>query len=298
MKVVNNFYIRTVARALMHKRYGTCIGGMAIVMAMSIAFSQLEQTFALSATTVGTKTLLIALLIALLSLAVTAPANIGVRSIFCDLASSRETKASNVFLWYGDGKRLGRSILLMLLQSLIIFGCAAVFGGMVFGTALHFRPDIFNGLLSLDINVLANTLLSIYGLLFVAAVPTYLIVVNFLPATYLLAADPEKKPIACLKESCQLLKGFYWRYVGLQMLSLLQVLGYTILASVVSTLFANGSLESATTSATLITMVITYFNILPHLGISTALFLNDARVRPAGENAGLPGDAEDPREQE
>lgn len=38
MKGINNFYIRSMARALMHKRYGTCIGGMAIVMAMSIAF--------------------------------------------------------------------------------------------------------------------------------------------------------------------------------------------------------------------------------------------------------------------
>lgn len=135
MKGINNFYIRSMARALMHKRYGTCIGGMAIVMAMSIAFSQLEQTFALNATALGVRTLLTALLIALLSLAVTAPANIGVRSVFCDLASSRETKASNIFLWYGDGKRLSRSILLMLLQSLIIFACAAVFGGIVFGAA-------------------------------------------------------------------------------------------------------------------------------------------------------------------
>lgn len=276
---LNNFYFRSMGRALMRKRYGTCIGGMAIVMAMSIAFSQLEQTFALSATTVGVRTLVTALLIALLSLAVTAPANIGVRGIFCDLASSRETKASSIFLWYGDGKRLGHSILLMLLQSLIIFGCAAVFGGIVFGLAYHFRPDIFTGLMSLDINVLANSLMSLYSLLFMAMVPTYLLIVRFLPATYVLAENPEKKPLACLKESCQLLKGFYWRYVGLQMLSLLQLLGYTILASVVCTLFSNGNLETATASATMITMVITYFNILPHLGVSTALFLNDARVR-------------------
>ena len=63
------------------------------------------------------------------------------------------------------------------------------------------------------------------------------------------------------------------------MLSMLQFLGYASLISVVCSIFSGGDLNTATTSATLLAQLVLYFSILPHLDISTALFLNDVRVR-------------------
>ena len=98
------------------------------------------------------------------------------------------------------------------------------------------------------------------------------------PAPYLLAEDPEKKPLVCLRESRRAIRGFYWKYVGLQLLSFLQVIAYAFLASIVAVLFSGGDITGATTVASWILLLVMYFNILPHLGISTVLFLNDARA--------------------
>ena len=223
--------------------------------------------------------ILTALLIAVLSLAVTSPAQVGVRSLFGDIANQREAKLAHVFQWYGDGKRLNRSIVLMLLQSLLFLAAAVVFFGLVFGGAYAIHPEWFAGLTSNNIFAVVDALTTVYTLALVALVPTYLVVVPFLPAPYLLAEDPEKKPLVCLRESRRAIRGFYWKYVGLQLLSFLQVIAYAFLASIVAVLFSGGDITGATTVASWILLLVMYFNILPHLGISTVLFLNDARAR-------------------
>lgn len=279
------FYLRRMGRALMHGKYTVCLGGMTVLLVFSLAFSTLEQSFLNTNLDLDGKTILTALLIAVLSLAVTSPAQVGVRSLFGDIANQREAKLAHVFQWYGDGKRLNRSIVLMLLQSLLFLAAAVVFFGLVFGGAYAIHPEWFAGLTSNNIFAVADALTTVYTLALVALVPTYLVVVPFLPAPYLLAEDPEKKPLVCLRESRRAIRGFYWKYVGLQLLSFLQVIAYAFLASIVAVLFSGGDITGATTVASWILLLVMYFNILPHLGISTVLFLNDARARESQSSA-------------
>lgn len=289
MKKLSNFYIRAMAKALMRGHYGTCIGSMAVFVALSMTLSTVQQGFVVKMLGQGlSQGFLLALLIGLLAVMLMAPAVVGARGVFCDIANQKPTKATNVFVWYGEGKRLGGAVGIMLLQSLIIFACVAVFGGAV----LYFYYDkllmLPIMLLSLDPATQLSAVGLAYQMLLLVAVPTYLIVVRFLPAPYLLAEDPQKGVLACMKESCRILKGFYWKYVGLQLLSLLQIIAYAILASMVATLFSGRDVMVASSNASIILMIVTYFSILPQLGIGTALFLNDARVRPSGESAESP----------
>ena len=150
---------------------------------------------------------------------------------------------------------------------------------MIFGGAYLAGMDYVANLQSTDVQKQLEGLMQVYQLMFLTIVPSYLVAVPFLPAPYLLAQQPEKKPWSCIRESRRLVRGHYWKYVGIQMLSMLQFLGYAILISVVCSIFSGGDLNTATTSATLLAQLVLYFSILPHLDISTALFLNDVRVR-------------------
>ena len=274
------FYLRRMGRALMHGKYTVCLGGMTVLLVFSLAFSTLEQSFLNTNLDLDGKTILTALLIAVLSLAVTSPAQVGVRSLFGDIANQREAKLAHVFQWYGDGKRLNRSIVLMLLQSLLFLAAAVVFFGLVFGGAYAIHPEWFAGLTSNNIFAVADALTTVYTLALVALVPTYLVVVPFLPAPYLLRQKIRRKsPWYACGNPRRAIRGFYWKYVGLQLLSFLQVIAYAFLASIVAVLFSGGDITGATTVASWILLLVMYFNILPHLGISTVLFLNDARAR-------------------
>ena len=63
------------------------------------------------------------------------------------------------------------------------------------------------------------------------------------------------------------------------------MIAYAFLASIVAVLFSGGDITGATTVASWILLLVMYFNILPHLGISTVLFLNDARARQGQSGA-------------
>ena len=272
------FYIRSMARGLMRQNYGTCMASMGILLVITLAFSVLQQTFLFSDTQ-GLRALIVTLLLSLLSLAILSPANVGSKEVLCDVASSRETKAGKVLAWYGDARKIRQSILLQLLQSVIFLCIGAVFGLLIFGGAYLAGMDYVANLQSTDVQKQLEGLMQVYQLMFLTIVPSYLVAVPFLPAPYLLAQQPEKKPWSCIRESRRLVRGHYWKYVGIQMLAMLQFLGYAILISVVCSIFSGGDLNTATTSATLLAQLVLYFSILPHLDISTALFLNDVRVR-------------------
>lgn len=272
------FYIRSMARGLMRQNYGTCMASMGILLAITLAFSVLQQTFLLS-NTLGLRGLIASILLSLLSLAILSPANVGSKEVMCDIASSRETKAAKVLAWYGDAGKIRQSFLLQLMQWVIFLCIGAFFGLLVFGGAYLAGMDYVANLQSANVQKQLEGLMQVYQLMFFTAVPSYLVAVPFLPAPYLLAQQPEKSPWSCIRESCRLIRGHYWKYVGMQALSMLQFLGYAILISVVCTIFSGGNLNTATTSATLLAQLVLYFSILPHLDISTALFLNDVRVR-------------------
>ena len=275
---LNVFYIRSMARGLMRQNYGTCMASMGILLAVTLVFSGIQQAFLFS-NTQGIRALAVSVLLSLLSLAILSPASIGSKEVLCDVANSRETKAGKVLGWYGDGGKIRRSILLQLLQSLVFLCFGALFGVLVFGGAHLMGMDYIAHLQSAALQDQWTGLLQVYQLLLVTAIPTYLAAIPFLPAAYLLAQQPEKRPWSCMQEGRRLIRGHYWRYVGMQLLSVLQLLGYAILISVVCTLLSGGNLNAATTSATLLVQLMLYFSVLPHLDISTALFLNDVRVR-------------------
>ena len=126
---LSNFYIRHMAKGLARQRYGACIGAMAVLFGVALALGQLRGYYAQGATD-SLRSLITGLLIAFLSLIVTAPANVGARGVFCDIAAQRETRATKALAWYGDGKRLSSSILLMLAQTLIVLAALTLFGGL------------------------------------------------------------------------------------------------------------------------------------------------------------------------
>ena len=107
------FYIRSMARGLMRQNYGTCMASMGILLAITLAFSVLQQAFLFSDTQ-GLRALIVTLLLSLLSLAILSPANVGSKEVLCDIASSRETKAGKVLAWYGDARKIRQTILLQL----------------------------------------------------------------------------------------------------------------------------------------------------------------------------------------
>lgn len=274
---LNNFYIRAMAKGLIRQNYGACMGSMAILMALTLVFGQLEQYYGQGATD-SLRSLAAGLLIAVLSLLVMSPANVGARSVFCDLASGRKGKGTKTLSWYGDGKRISRSVLLMLMETLMALVVMVFFGGLALAVVYQVDPLFFSALLSGNLFLLTFSLNKLYLFLLAVLVPAYLVLVRFVPAAYLLAGQPEKSAWACLKESPKMLKGFYWKYVGLQMLSLLQLLGYALMASVVSALIFGGNVLSAAAAASVFTEIVAYFTVLPQLGVSTALFINDALV--------------------
>lgn len=88
-----------------------------------------------------------------------------------------------------------------------------------------------------------------------------------------------------MAESFQLLKGFYWKYIGLQLLSLLQLVGYALMSSIFCMMIFRGDINSAAAYAAIFTEITAYFSIMPQLGIGTALFIADAAIR---SEPGLP----------
>lgn len=290
---LNNFYIRTMAKGLIRRSYGACMGSMAILMVLTLLFSQLEQYYTQGATD-SLRSLAVGLLIAALSLMVMSPATVGSRMVFCDVALGRETKATKTLSWYGDGRRISSSILLMLMETLLALAALALFGGAALAVVYRVDPLFFSTLISGNLFLLSFSLSKLYLFLLAVLVPVYLILARFGLASYLLAAQPEKSAWACMKESPKLLKGFYWKYVGLQMLSLLQLIGYALMASVISSLIFGGDMLSAAAAASVFTEIVAYFTVLPQLGVSTALFIHDVRVRnempaqPPAESSDLP----------
>lgn len=274
---LNNFYIRSMAKMLIRKNYGACMGSMAILMGLTLLFGQLEQYYSQSATN-SPRSLVVGLLIAALSLLVMSPANVGARNLFCDMAAGKETRAMKTLSWYGDGRRIRHSVLLMLLETLLALATLVLFGGLALAVTYRADPLFFSALLSGNLFLLTFSMNKFYLFLLAVLAPVYLTLVRFIPASYLLAGQPEKGAWTCLKEAPKLLKGFYWKYVGLQMLSLLQLFGYALMASVVSALLFGGDVLSAAAAATVFTEIVAYFTILPQLGVSTALFVNDALV--------------------
>ena len=283
------FYIRSMARGLMRQNYGTCMASMGILLAITLAFSVLQQAFVFSDTQ-GLRALVVGLLLSLLSLAILSPANVGSKEVLCDVASSRETRAGKVLAWYGDARKIRQSILLQLIQWVIFLCIGAVFGLLIFGGAYLAGMDYVANLQSADVQKQLEGLMQVYQLMFLTLIPSYLVAVPILPAPYLLAQQPEKSPWSCIWESRQLIRDHYWKYVGMQMLSMLQFLGYAILLSVVCAMFSGGNMNTATTSAALLLQLVFYFSILPHLDISTALFLNDVRVRNQVGNEEMDGE--------
>ena len=261
------FYIRSMARGLMRQNYGTCMASMGILLAITLAFSVLQQAFVFSDTQ-GLRALVVGLLLSLLSLAILSPANVGSKEVLCDVASSRETRAGKVLAWYGDARKIRQSILLQLMQWVIFLCIGAVFSLLIFGGAHLAGVDYVANLQSASLEKQWTGMMQVYQL----------------------AQQPEKSPWSCIRESCRLIRGHYWKYVGMQALSMLQFLGYAILISVVCTIFSGGNLNTATTSATLLAQLVLYFSILPHLDISTALFLNDVRVRNQVGNEEMDGE--------
>ena len=243
------FYIRSMARGLMRQNYGTCMASMGILLAITLAFSVLQQAFVFSDTQ-GLRALVVGLLLSLLSLAILSPANVGSKEVLCDVASSRETRAGKVLAWYGDARKIRQSILLQLMQWVIFLCIGAVFSLLIFGGAHLAGMDYVANLQSASLEKQWTGMMQVYQLLFFTLIPTYLAAVPFLLAPYLLAQQPEKSPWSCIRESCRLIRGHYWKYVGMQALSMLQFLGYAILISVVCTIFSGGNLNTATTSAT------------------------------------------------
>ena len=201
---LSNFYIRHMAKGLARQRYGACIGAMAVLFGVALALGQLRGYYAQGATD-SLRSLITGLLIAFLSLIVTAPANVGARGVFCDIAAQRETRATKALAWYGDGKRLSSSILLMLAQTLIVLAALTLFGGLALAVLYRVDPLFFAALLSGNLFFLLLSVHKLYLLLLAVFGPTYLIMARFAPAAYLLAEQPEKGPLACMKESSKLL---------------------------------------------------------------------------------------------
>lgn len=279
---LSNFYIRHIAKSLMRRRYGPCLGAMTLLFVVALALGQLRGYYAQGATA-SLRSLATGLLIALLSLIVTAPVSVGARGVFCDVAAGKETSAMKALAWYGDGKRLSASILLKLVQTLMALVALTLFGGLALAVAAQIDPMFFAAILYGNLFWLLLSPGKLYLFLLAVAGPVYLILARFMPAAYLLAEQPEKGPLACMKESSRLLKGFYWKYVGLQLLSLLQLVGYALMASIFCALIFGGDINSAAAYAAVFTEVTAYFSIMPQLGVGTALLLNDIRARNKAE---------------
>lgn len=282
-----NHTLRVISRLLMTKHYGTSVGTMLMVLVLSVAFSSVQQALLYSGLS-DMKIYLGSVMVAVLSLLTMAPAHMGAIAVFSEMSKDRPVKASELFTWFGDGRRLWKAIRLVFCVLLILGFWAALFEIPTYFAAQHADPNFLSSLQAEKLDAQTLQALMPYAYLFMGVfLLAVLCALRYLPALYMLAEDPERKIRECLKEGKKRIKGQALQFYALQGSYLLRLIGYALLASVVSSLFAGGDLITASSSASWITMILLYINILPRFHLSNALFLRPAAAAPVmGETEG------------
>lgn len=276
------FNFKTISKGLARQHTPAIFSTMLIFGTLSFAFYMLENVFAFA----PEQTMAIALsslAVAMLTTLLLGPASVGVASVFCDIANGNAPKVSNIFLWYGEGKKLKKSIGLTVLQGLIIAGLTIIFGTIVLGATYLISPEFFSAPPAADYNAAMKLLLTLYAVVLSILALVYAVYSMYIPSTYILAEHPEEKVIACLKRSRQLIKPIRFKFIGLLLTFVLQFLGYAIVVSMVSVLLM-GDQAMATTVATLLSALVLLFHIAPQFHLSIILLIHDQQVQNKKED--------------
>lgn len=272
---------KSMAKVLTKQNRSATFVTMLIVAVMSESLTLLQQAI------IGTENLsvqnqILSIAVSILTLLIVAPANVGSASVFSCMAQNQPANAGNLFLWYGEAKKLKRAISLSVLQSLIMTGWILAFGAIVFLGAYFVMPSVFENiaLASSDPTGVAAavSILQIYFLFLISAALAYIMFCVYMPATYILAADPEKTARQCLRESKSITKPVRFKLIALHLVFFLQIIGIAILLSFASVFLSGGNQAVAVNITLLLMALATFFYIMPQFHLSTILFINHYRV--------------------
>lgn len=276
------FNFKSMAKGLVRQHTAAIFSTMLIFGTLSFAFYLLENVFATAPEQTLTITLS-SLAVALLTTILLGPASVGVASVFCDIAGGRAPKVSNIFLWYGEGKKLKKSVGLAVLQGLILLGLTVIFGAIVLGGAYLISPSLFSGAPVADYNGAMQLVVSLYAVIVLILALVYAVYSLFIPATYILAENPDEKVLNCLKRSRQMMKSIIFKFIGLLATFVLQFLGYTIIIAIVVTMLM-GDQVMATTVSTMLAALVLLFHLAPQFHLTVILLTHDLQVQNKKED--------------
>lgn len=265
------------AKTLLREHRRTAVQAILTYAVLSYAFSLLSEvfTFAPDQTVAVTLSSLGVLFFTTLMLG---PIKTGVASVFCDIASGDSPKSSDVFLWYGEGTKFKRSMMLALLQTLILSGLVILFAAIVFGAGYLIAPDIFavpTQITTMEgYNALMSAAYSIVFMLALVLILTYAVYSMFIPSIYLLADNPDLTARECLKISRKLTKPVRFKLFGLIATFALRGLGYIVLFSVVLAMFMQNQ-TTAVSLAAIPSVLVILFKIMPHFHLTMVLLVRD-----------------------
>ncbi|MCX7615040.1 MAG: DUF975 family protein [Clostridiales bacterium] len=143
--------------------------------------------------------LILGFLPVLLNLLIISPFTLGFLEFGMRLADGKPVSVGDIFLWFGEGKRYIKSVLINV-EYYIITVVIALIAYVLPASVLAYSLNAgYNGI-SLFI-----MLIMVVEFIFVAAR-----ILTYVPGFFLLAEDAEKKPWNCLKESRKLFKKKKW----------------------------------------------------------------------------------------
>lgn len=140
---------------------------------------------------------------AFLSLLFISPVTLGFLEFCMRLADGKPVAIGDLFLWFGEGKRYLKSVLINL-QFSFISSVIALIAFIIPASALYYC-------ISMGYNSFSFILVSINLVIMVFVIAK---IVTYLPGMFLLAEDSEKRPWKCLMESKKLFKKKKWDMVS------------------------------------------------------------------------------------
>lgn len=195
--------IKSDAKKILVKYPLQSLGVALIYGALSMGFAYLQSVIlAVSAEVSPARQIALQYGVAFFEILFLAPALIGAFEFFMNLAKDRRPKVGDVFLWYGEAKRAFRSVALYCFYYILMTFWSALF--LAPAVAVYFFFPQFKTVLS-DSYIFYTVLMA----LMLAGLSKAF---TYTGAFYLLAEDPERKALACIRQSAKAMKPLRWEF--------------------------------------------------------------------------------------
>ncbi|MDP4108662.1 MAG: DUF975 family protein [Bacillota bacterium] len=202
--VFYRIFVRRQAKVTVLKNLPKCCGVALIYLGINFAFVMLQlmienqfetEIYSSSEITIS----VLPILIILLELFVMSPVTLGLLEFFMRLSDGKPVSVGDIFLWFGEGKRYIKSVLINFQFSFLVF--AFTFLGLILPVAA-----------SVTFSYMGNTaaLYVLVPIMFIIMAFVAARLLTYLPGLFFLAEDMEKKPWKCLMESRKMFKKRKW----------------------------------------------------------------------------------------